>query len=534
LLAESIKGFEQSGLKLPEDKLAQFKKVMQELSDVSSKFRTNISEDKRTVSFTKEELKGAPDDFIGRLNKDANGKYIVTMAYPDFFAVVENVSVSATRKKLTTAFLNKGTPDNIPLLKRAIALRQEAASLLGYNTWADYKTAHGRMATSGKMVWSFLNQLRSKLKTGARRDVAGLLAFKKQLEPGATKVEYWDLRYLENQYKKKKFSVDTEKVREYFPSERVVDKMFDIYSQLLGVRFERVFGAKVWNPDVQLYRVIEKGSKKTVAHFYTDFIPREGKYNHAAAFQLRSGRRLANGKYLAPVASIVANFNPPTKDKPSLLSHDEVETLFHEFGHIMHQTLTKAPYGSLSGSNVARDFVEAPSQMLEEWVWSPKMLATLSGHYKDPRKKLPTSLVRQMMRARDYNQALFYTRQLWLGAVDMTYHSNPPADIDTTAVQQKIYQDMVGVEPIKETAFEAGFGHLMGYDAGYYGYLWSKVYAIDMFTLFEKNGLLSSKIGGRYRKEILEPGGMKPELEMLKGFLGRDPSPKPFYKKLNI
>jgi Zn-dependent oligopeptidase len=217
-----------------------------------------------------------------------------------------------------------------------------------------------------------------------------------------------------------------------------------------------------------------------------------------------------------------------------LLSHDEVETLFHEFGHIMHQTLTKAPYASFSGTSVARDFVEAPSQMLENWVWDPKVLSSISGHYKDSKKKLPTHLLKQMIAARDFNQSYFYTRQLWLGNIDMAYHSNPGAQVDTTAIQQKLHKEITGVEAMPGTHFEAGFGHLMGYDAGYYGYLWSEVYAQDMFTVFQKGGLLSPKVGAHYRKVILEQGGMKDALDLVKEFLGRNPSPKPFYKRLKI
>jgi thimet oligopeptidase len=342
------------------------------------------------------------------------------------------------------------------------------------------------------------------------------------------------VRYIEYQIKKNKYSLDEEKIKEYFPSDKTVEKMFEIYSTLLGVKFERVKEAKVWSPDVQFYRVIDKQTHLPVAYFYTDFIPREGKFSHAAAFPLRTGKLIREGTYLKPIAAIVANFTPPSDGKPSLLTHDEVETLFHEFGHIMHHTLSKAPYSSLSGFSVARDFIEAPSQMLEEWVWSPKILNQISGHYKNPAKKLPAHLIQKMIAARKFGQSHFYTRQLWLGNIDMAYHSNPDKNIDTTAVQLKMYKDIIGLDGAADTHFEARFGHLMGYDAGYYGYLWSEVYAKDMFTLFEKEGLLSSKAGSKYRKVILEQGNMKDALDLVKEFLGRNPSPKPFYRFLGI
>ncbi len=534
LFNETIKSFENNGLKLADDKLAELKKLKEELAKIETDFDNNIAEDKQTVLLSAEELKGAQDSFIQRLKKDASGKYIVTMSYPDIFGTLQNVSVSETRKKVNFAFMNKASQKNLPLLKRAVELRQDIAERLGYKTWADYKTSQNRMAKSSKEVWNFLNELRGKLKIGNQRDLAAMEAFKKQLDPQAGPITAWDLRYLDFQLKKKKYSLDEEKIREYFPSEKTVEGMFNVYSTILGVNFERVADAKTWSPDVQFYKIIDKKTKETVAFFYTDFIPREGKYSHAAAFPLRSGRLLSDGTYLKPIAAIVANFNPPSGDKPSLLSHDEVETLFHEFGHIMHQTLTKAPYASFSGTSVARDFVEAPSQMLENWVWDPKVLSSISGHYKDSKKKLPTHLLKQMIAARDFNQSYFYTRQLWLGNIDMAYHSNPGAQVDTTAIQQKLHKEITGVEAMPGTHFEAGFGHLMGYDAGYYGYLWSEVYAQDMFTVFQKGGLLSPKVGAHYRKVILEQGGMKDALDLVKEFLGRNPSPKPFYKRLKI
>ena len=309
--------------------------------------------------------------------------------------------------------------------------------------------------------------------------------------------------------------------------------MFDVYSKILGVRFEEVKDASVWAPGVKLYRILNASDSALIAHFYTDFIPREGKYSHAAAFNLVTGRRLPDGSYVKPVSAIVANFTPPADGKPSLLTHDEVETTFHEFGHIMHQTLTKAPYASLAGTRVARDFVEAPSQMLENWVWSPEILASLSGHYKDNSKKLPPELLKSMMEARDYNQGLFYTRQLYYALMDMAYHTTK-GDFDTTKVQEKLHKEITGLDPVPGGHWEASFGHLMGYDAGYYGYLWSEVYAQDMFTRFEKDGLLSDKVGADYRHVILESGNMQEAADLVTQFLGRKSTRDAFFKKLHI
>lgn len=533
LKTQTIKAFENNGLKLSDEKLAELKKMQEEEAKLASDFRFNISQDKTTVSFSEKELDGAEADFLARLKKDSNGNYIVTTKGPDYTAVLENVKIPETRKKMAIAYLTRA-PQNIDILKKIIQLRQKMADLLGYKTWADYKTSVGRMAKSGDEVWSFINGIKDKLAIGNGKDLKVLADFKKEIAPNQGPLQSYDLAYLAYQYKKKYLQLDNEVIKQYFPADRTVEQMFQIYSQLLGVRFEKIEDASVWSPDVSMFKVIDKKTKQEIAYFYTDFIPRENKYEHAAAFNVRTGRILPNGQYLKPISSIVANFQPAAPGKPVLMDHDEVNTLFHEFGHIMHQTLTRAPYASLAGTAVARDFVEAPSQMLEAWVWNKAMLEKISGHYTDSKKKLPKDLVAKMLKARDFNQSNIYTRQLWYGTIDMTYHSNPPTSLDTTQVQQKLYKEIVGVEPMPESKFEAGFGHLMGYDAGYYGYIWSEVFAEDMFSEFQKAGLLSSKIGAKYRKHILEPGNMRDADVLIREFLGRKPSNKPFFKRLGI
>ncbi|MGZ3709445.1 MAG: M3 family metallopeptidase, partial [Bdellovibrionota bacterium] len=277
----------------------------------------------------------------------------------------------------------------------------------------------------------------------------------------------------------------------------------------------------------------DSADDRLIGYFYTDFFPRPLKYGHAAAFPLISGRVLENGKYSLPISAIVANMTPPSGDKPSMLTHLEVETVFHEFGHIMHQTLTRAPYTSLSGSSVAQDFVEAPSQMLENWVWQPQVLALLSGHYLDHSQKLPQDLLNRMIQARDYQRGYYYARQVMLALTDMTYHVSDSA-VDTAATYNQLYKEIIGVEPIQGGHFAAGFSHLMGgYDAGYYGYLWSQVYAEDMFTMFAADPL-NPLVGASYRKNILEPGNMKEAVELFRAFVGRDLDQTPFFKMLGI
>lgn len=530
LMEETIKEFELNGLKLPAEQLEKVKKLFSELSTLSVQFSTALNEDKSFVAFSTEELEGVPETALARFKKQEDGKYIVTTKSTDYSAVIENAKRSETRRRIALAYQTRGGEGNVKLLERALLLRQEVAKLLGFATWADYKTSKN-MAKTGGAALSFLEGLKGKLASRNRSDLDRLLRFKKELEPGAQKLDAWDTGYLAYQLQKRDFSLDNEKIREYFPADLVVAGMFKTYAKLLGVRFEPIPDARVWAEGVKLYAIYNQNGREPIAHFYTDFFPRQGKYGHAAAFTLRSGRKLPDGSYQTPISAIVSNFTPPADGKPSLLTHNQVSTAFHEFGHIMHQTLTLAPYASLSGTQVARDFVEAPSQMLENWAWSPAILAEVSGHYKT-KQKLPAKLLRQMLAARDFNQGVFYTRQLLLGLFDLKVHTTP-GPVKANETYEQLYREIAGLEPMSGGSFPGTFGHIMGgYDASYYGYIWSEVFADDMFSKF--TDLTSPRTGMRYRRTILEQGGMKEPQDLLKEFLGREPRPNAFFKRLKI
>jgi thimet oligopeptidase len=536
LLALTLKAFEQNGLKLPEEKLAQVKVLQQKLTQLQAQFNANLNNDVTTIELNESELAGVPADYKAGLKKTADGaRYILTTRESDVSSFMANASNAEARHKWLSGYYNRGGKANTELLEQAIGIRQQIAKLMGYATWADYRIqGQNRMAKDAKTVLEFLNGLKGKLAQRDRDDIAGLLKFKKTLDPQATEVNAWDITYLENQIKKHDYSLDEEEIREYFPADVAVAGMFDVYSKLLGVRYTEVKDAKVWSPDVKLYQINDSKDDRLIGYFYTDFVPRPFKYGHAAAFPQIGGRVLPNGSYSLPVAAIVANLAAPANGKPSLLSHDDVETMFHEFGHIMHMTLTRAPFETLSGSNVAQDFVEAPSQMLENWVWSPEVLNRISGHYLDHSQKLPADLLQKMIAARDFDQGYYYTRQLMLALTDMDYHTADGA-VDSAAIYDRNYEEMIGVKPVAGAHFAGTFGHLMGgYDAGYYGYLWSLVYATDMFTRFQDGGLLSPEVGADYRRVILENGNRKDAIDLLGEFLGRAPNSEAFFKKLHI
>ena len=519
------------GFELPPKKRKELKKNIKRLNKLSNDFSNNINEYKDSITVTKDELSGLPENYVKGLKKDRKGRYVVTLDYPDFFPFIKNAESAPRRKELMDKSLQKGGKKNMKLLSEILELRRQNAKLLGYDTHADFKT-EVKTAKTAKKALIFVRELMKKVHKGTELDISQLTDLKKRfLGVSNTKLEYYDILYYINQLQKEKFNVDSEKVREYFPLETVKKGTFEIYSKLLSVRFQKLNGFHLWHKDVELYAV-KDDSGQIISYFMLDLYPRANKYGHACVSPLVYGKkRQFKDEYTAPLACMLANFPKPTKRHPSLLSHGEVETFFHEFGHVMHGVLTTAKYMSQSGYSVAWDFVEAPSQMLESWVWDKKMLNILSEHYKT-KKNLPKGVLDNMLKAKDHMVYYITMRQLVLAMFDLILHTK---NIKNSS---KLYNDLVkeyvGVTFPKENIFPAGFGHLMGYDAGYYGYMWSKVFASDMFTKFQKNGLLDKKTGDRYKKWILEKGSSMDEMELLKKFLGRKPNNKAFLKEIGL
>ena len=533
LLEKTVLAFKRSGLDLPKDKRDQVAGLRKRIVDLETGYRKQLGEDKSTGAFTSAELAGMPDDFIQRLPKQGD-LYLVSTDYPDYFPFMENAKDADARRRLEILFDNRGGEANSRRLAEALRLRREAARLLGYSSHADF-VLEDRMAKTPAAALRFLKDLRAKLERKGRPELAALAALKKG-ELGAKSdgiIHIWDWRYYHHRLLRERYDVDDQKIKEYFPMDVVTEGLLGVYQQLLGVKFTPVEPAEAWHPDVKLFKVSDAASGELIGHFYMDLFPREGKYKHAAAFSLVCARRMPDGSYQRPVSAIVANFDKPTPDHPSLLRHEEVETFFHEFGHIMHQTLTKAQYQRFSGSNVALDFVEAPSQMLENWVWKAEVLEKLSGQYQDHSKKLPRELLDKMVAAKNVDSGITYLRQDFFATLDLTYHGRPVDDVTQTYARLMREISLIPMTP--GTRPEAGFGHLMGgYDAGYYGYLWSKVFAQDMFSRFEMLGVLDPKTGGDYRREILEPGSGREEAVSLRRFLGREPSDEPFLRSIGL
>ncbi len=534
LFADMLRDYRRMGFELSAEKREKLQTNLKLLSELSVEFEVNIDKHQDAIFVTKEELEGLSERFISGLSRNEEGKYRVSLQTPEYMPFMEQAKNAALRKELNDKYLQRGGVRNMEILKEILALRYENAQLLGYEDHAAF-VVETRMAKNPKTVWTFLNDLREKVKLLSDKEMTELAAWKKRVIGNENeRVEYYDYRYIIEQLKKEQLHIDTEKVREYFPFEVVKKGMFAIYEKLFSVKFKRMNGVPVWHEDVEVYEVYDADGS-LLSYFMLDLYPRENKYGHACMMSLISGYEIPyrSSEYATPLAAMITNFPKPTKENPSLLSMDEVDTFFHEFGHVMHGVLTKARYASQAGTSVARDFVEAPSQMLEHWVWEKETCALLSGHYKDTSKKLPDELLESILKVKRYMIGCFTMRQLNFAILDFTIHTGK-FNGDVNALYNRLMQECFGIVMPDDHIFAAGFGHLMGYDAGYYGYLWSKIYAADMFTRFEKEGILNPETGKAYRQWILEKGSSEEEMDLLKGFLGREPNNEAFLKEIRL
>ncbi len=535
LLKDRILKYRRMGFELSPAKRKIFQSNIKKLTLLSQQFQKNINDYHDHIVLSPEETKGLSENYLARLNRDKKGNYIVTLQYPDSGPFMENAQSADKRHELADKNSRKGGEKNLVLARKILTLRKKNAALLGYNNHAEYKI-EDKMARRPSHVYSFLHQLMPKLALLAKKELTELINLKRKLTNDKHAVlVYYDLAYYANQLKKKRFSVDDEELRKYFPFWKVKQGIFEIYQNLLGVRFEQIHGYPLWHKDVELY-VVKTPNGAVISYFLLDLYPRKGKYTHACASEVIDGRLASfkdTSEYIPPLACMIANFTKPVNDIPSLLSHSEVETFFHEFGHIMHFVLTQASYGSQSGFHTAWDFVEAPSQMLENWVWEEQALKIISVHYKT-KKPISRLLLKNLIKTKKFLIAQDSMRQLVFALFDMDIHTKKGVS-SLTHKYRTLANRWIGVAPSPKSLFPASFGHFAGgYDAGYYGYMWSKVYAADMFTRFKKEGILNPHTGRDYRTWILEKGGSREEIDLVKGFLKRKPNNKAFLKEIGL
>lgn len=540
LVDDQMRAYRRAGLALPPAERAEVEKLRKELAGLGTEFAVNINEARAPLDFTAEELAGVPVSFLNSPGvKQENGTYRV-MANVTWHAqaIANDADNPEVRRKVAIARLQLARDKNVDVLKKLVVLRAEIARRLGYATWADYQT-ETRMAKNGATAIKFEEDLVTGLQPKFDAEIETLRSLKATHtgKPDA-QLESWDIGYYTNKLMKERYAVDSEKLRVFFPYQRSLEGMFAIYQKIFGLKFTEVKPPYVWAEGVQLYVVEDATTHAPMGAFYLDMFPREGKFNHFACFPQVIGGVMPDGSYQLPVAALLCNFPAPSAETPSLLKHDDVDTLFHEFGHVMHGILGRSRYVAQGSFSVPRDFVEAPSQMLESWVWDKTVLDTFAADYRDPSKKIPAETIIAMEEARKATEGYVTRRQLTFGLIDLAFHAAKPADVasmDLVKVSNDIFK-RVSIAMPEDTAFVAYFGHLNGYDAGYYGYLWSKVLALDMASIFKQapGGFLDEKVGRRLRDEVYGVGDTRDVDISVEKFLGRPVSQEAFLEHVGI
>ena len=521
--------FRQAGHELDESARDRLRVLSDRLVELGVAFERNVAEHDDGITVTRDDLEGMPEAYIDTLDEGPEeGTFRITLAYPHAFPFFDNSPRRDLRQQLSFKFNTRAVETNRPLLEEAVAIRKEIAGLFDLPSWS-HRVLEDRMAENPENVARFYADLQAPLIEAGGGEVDRMTELL-TADTGETVLMPYDMRYYDTQLRRTEFGVDQNEVAEYFPLDSVLEGLFRITGEVFGLSYEEL-DIEVWHPDVRSFAIHDAADGRLISHFSMDLFPRPGKFSHAAAFPLIPGRRLADGSYQQPYAAILANFTKPTKTRPSLLQHSEVETFFHEFGHILHQTLTTSPYVRFAGTNVERDFVEAPSQIMQHWTWRTDVLSTFARHHETG-EPIPAELVEQLVAARQLNVAVDKLRQMTFGMLDQELHG-PAEEKDLDEILRRTWE--VTLFPFHEgTFYPASFGHLFGYDSGYYGYLWSEVYGDDMFSRFENEGVLSPAVGMDYRREILEKGGTRSGMEHLRAFLGRDPESGAFLRKLGI
>ncbi|MHC4380812.1 MAG: M3 family metallopeptidase [Planctomycetota bacterium] len=533
LFEDTMRDYRRAGFDLDAATRADVAALQNKLNGITNRFDTNITEASVSLHFSAEELTGVPGSFLESSRRDDGTHEVRVTVTPDYIAVMSNAQDGEVRRRTNAARYSVVMEENGPLLNEMVAVRDEIAKKLGYANWADYKI-EPKMAGTGAQAIAFCEDLVAGLEPKCQSEVATLARLKAEEtgEPGA-RIEWWDFRYYQNKLMKTEYGVDPEALRRYFKLDDVIEGMFSIYQHIFGLEFHRIEAPYSWIDDLRLYVVTDAATGEPLGCFYLDLFPRPGKYNHFAQFDVLSGKQLADGRYRRPVAALVCNFTPGVGEEPALMSHSEVETIFHEFGHAMHAVLTRARYAQFAGGSVPRDFVEAPSQMFENWVWDVEVLQGFASDYEDPSKKIPAELIAQMEAAELATVAVAYRRQMGLALSDLRMHVGNVTDAGAVcnATNSEVLFDVP-----EGTNFAAYWGHLTGYDAGYYGYGWADSIAADLATAFEQapGRFLDQEIGARLRHEIYEVGGSRSVWESVRAFLGRDSDNRAFLQQLGI
>jgi thimet oligopeptidase len=513
----TLRDYRRAGVDRSPETRARLKQIDEELTRLGQQFSKNISEDVRGIEVPDlAGLEGLPPDFIASHQPGKGNAIRITTDYPDYNPFMTYARSDELRRELYIKFRSRGDTQNENVLRDILSLRSEKSQLLGYANWADYITAD-KMIGSGDHAAAFLDRVWKLAAPRAERDYAELLRQQRKLEPSATEVNDWQKTRLEHLVKIEQYEVDASRVRQYFPYDRVLAGLLEITSEIFDLRYVAVADADVWHPSVLVYDVVRGASK--LGRIYLDMHPREGKYKHAAQFPLKDG---VAGVQL-PEGVLVCNFPDAGPDGAAgLMEHDDVVTMFHEFGHLMHHVLGgHQKWITQSGVATEWDFVEAPSQMFEEWAWSHATLARFARHYETG-EVIPEALVDKMRRADKFGLGTATVQQIYYAAISLGFHRADPAALDQLAEVQRLQKLYTPFRYVPGTKFHASFGHLVGYSAMYYTYQWSLVIAKDLLTPFEQRGLMATDVTFAYRDNVLVPGGSHDAAELVRNFLGRE------------
>ncbi|TVZ53163.1 M3 family metallopeptidase [Dokdonia sp. Hel_I_53] len=543
LLEKKYKGFTRNGANLSEDKKSRLREIDAALSKLKLTFGENVLAETNAYELhltNEKDLEGLPDSAKEAAAAEATSRdkegWVITLNYPSYIPFMKYADNRALRKELALAFGSRAfkgnAHDNQATILELVKLRHERANLLGYQTHAHF-VLEERMAENPEKVENFLNELLEKAKPAAEREFAQLENFAKDQDNIAT-LQKWDGAYYSEKLKQQLFSLDDEQLKPYFKLENVIAGVFKVAEKLFGLQFEQVHDVDVYHEDVKTYRVTDNNGNY-IALFYADFHPRKGKRGGAWMTSFK-GQKIENGINERPQISNVCNFTPSTPSKPSLLTFNEVTTLFHEFGHGLHGMLANTTYPSLSGTSVYWDFVELPSQVLENWCYEKEALELFATHYETG-EVIPMELVQKIKDAATFQEGIQTLRQLSFGLLDMSWHGNDPSGIeDIKKFETEAFQETNLYPETPETCMSTSFAHIFqgGYSSGYYSYKWAEVLDADAFEYFKEEGIFNPEIGKKFQEHVLSKGGTENPMTLYKRFRGHEPKPEALLKRAGL
>lgn len=542
LLDKKYKGFVRNGALLNDEQKKKLREIDTQLAKLKLTFGENVLAETNNYQLhitNEDDLKGLPDgakEAAADLAKSKNLEgWVFTLNFPSYLPFVTYIDNRELRKEISIAYGKKAFQnnefDNQQNVKDIVRLRHERANLLGYKSHADF-VLEERMAKNPEKVKSFLNDLLEKAKPAADKEFAELTAFAKELD-GIEQLEKWDSAYYSEKLKQKKFNLDDEKLKPYFKLENVLNGAFTIAEKLYGITFKEVFDIDKYHEDVKTYEVLDL-ENNLVAVFYADFFPRKGKRNGAWMTSYKS-QYIKDGINERPHISNVCNFTPPTKTKPSLLTFNEVTTLFHEFGHGLHGMLANTTYPSLSGTSVFWDFVELPSQIMENWCYQPEALALFAKHYETG-EIIPQEYVDKIKESANFLEGFATVRQLSFGLLDMAYHGKAQTIDDVKAFELTAFESTKLYPDVAENCMSTSFSHIFqgGYSSGYYSYKWAEVLDADAFSYFEEKGIFNKEVATKFKEYVLSKGGTEHPMELYKKFRGHEPTPDALLKRAGL